>query len=558
DVYKRQLEGMLLNGLADHILFEATNAFYDEVCRVAKAKNLYPSVRKEPGLSDVPIEDQKRLYDSLVVPLGLDFELTEGYMLSPTKSLLYYYTLSEAPCELGLDHDCGGCAQPCNMQTHTIKVTVGDKMTLVKGRHGERLLDVLRKNGILISASCGGARLCGKCRVQIKGRRLPLMEGEKHFLSGKEIEEGVVLACFHTVDQAMEVHVPSCHDDNNLISEELSAFEVRLSRYTRSKDHYEKNTYGIAVDIGTTTLAIGVVSLLTGEVMAVKKCLNPQGSYGADIISRIQYTIDNPEHQLGILIRGAIRTLMDKAIAEMALTVADVKHMVVSGNTTMIYLLLGLNPAPLAAAPFETLNLGIHTTRGESLFGSCYAFPVTTLPWVSAYVGGDIVSGLYANDLIHKQGHWLYLDIGTNGEMVLKSGRRLICAATAAGPAFEGANIRCGIGPVAGAICEVIPKQGHHAIVTLGKEEAIGLCGSGLLDIVAILRNEGRIESGGYMKEPYALTDTIVLYPEDVRQVQLAKGAIRAGADVLLKASGITADELNGILLAGGFGSHIH
>lgn len=551
------LEGMMMNALADLVLFNATNQLYDILTDEVSKNSQYLSVRKEPGNTDVDMIVQKAIFDAVVPEFNLEMTITEGYMLSPTKSLVYYYELTDEDCSFGLDHDCSSCdSMTCGHRKHVIRIHKDNTTEVLQAKTGENLLDVLRKHKVFVDAPCNGMGTCGKCKVNANSHGYELAEKELKVLSEEEVSEGQILACYHVVDRNLEIHMESDAAEQE-IETGYEAFEVKDARY--DADAYMKEHYpiGIGVDIGTTTLAVSLINLVTHEVIDMKKRINPQKAFGADVISRIMYVGSNSDSKLSALIRETIEEMALELIKDNGYNSHHIEEMVISGNTTMVYLLLDIDPAALAVSPFTTIDMAMKVCDSKELFNKVDSFKVTILPWVSAYVGGDIISGLYANHMIDKEANIVFVDIGTNGEMVLRTKDRMISAATAAGPAFEGANIRCGMGSISGAICEIHADGDGYDVETLGDAEPAGICGSALIDAVALLHKQGLVDDMGFMEKPVMFYDDIGIYPEDIRQVQLAKAAIMAGVDVLLKEADLSYDDIDAFYIAGGFGSHI-
>jgi uncharacterized 2Fe-2S/4Fe-4S cluster protein (DUF4445 family) len=269
---------------------------------------------------------------------------------------------------------------------------------------------------------------------------------------------------------------------------------------------------------------------------------------------------ENKENIMSKLIRTSIESLTIAMLEENGLSSNLINEMVISGNTTMMYLLLDIDPSELAVSPFRTIEKGLTEIKANDIFTELDSFNITILPFVSAYVGGDIISGLFANHIIDQDKNIIFVDIGTNGEMVIKTGNRLISVATAAGPAFEGANIKCGMGSLGGAICEIkesADSETGYEIISLGDGEPEGICGSALIDAIALLHKQGFIEDSGFMEKERMLIGKIGIYPQDVRQVQLAKAAILAGVEILMDEAGLTYEDIDEFYIAGGFGSHI-
>lgn len=562
DIIKHQfeiynyLEAMMLNALADNILFEATNHLYEILKSKSEKVGKFLSSRFEPGNSEVPMLVQKTLFDNIVPIFELDLIITEGFMLAPAKSLVYYYQLTDEDCSLGIDHDCSSCASDCLHRKYIIRIHDGDTTNFIQGKIGENLLDVLRRHNIIVSAPCGGKKLCGKCKIIAQNHGYTMTEAERELLTQAELEADMILACFHTLDRDLNVYL---HDKetHHEIETGFKAFDVLESKYTTKEEHVSY-PMGIGVDIGTTTLAVSLVNMVTQEVIDIKKRLNPQKAFGADVISRIMYVNENKTSILSDMIKDAIQTMSYELLEDNKYNWKDVENMVISGNTTMIYLLLNINPMDLAIAPFRTIEASIKEYDSVELFNKVDSFNVTILPWISAYVGGDIISGLYGTHMLDESKNVVLVDIGTNGEMVLKAKDRMICAATAAGPAFEGANIKCGMGSVNGAICEIKATEDSYEVKTLGDSLPKGICGSALIDAVALMLKQGHVNASGYMEKEVSLYEEIKLYPEDIRQVQLAKAAIFAGVKILLDEMNLTFDDIDVFYVAGGFGSHIN
>ena len=340
----------------------------------------------------------------------------------------------------------------------------------------------------------------------------------------------------------------------------------------------QTNLVGLAVDVGTTTVAAYLVDLADHEVIASLSAENAQATHGADVISRIHAAANGAP--LTRLIRDQVSDMTVTLARETGMDTGEILAAAVVGNTTMMHLLLGLDPGPISRAPFTPV-----TTEPLSVPASAFGWPlhdescVRVLPGVSGYVGADIVADLLACELEDDPGPALLIDIGTNGEIVLKTDGRLICCSTAAGPAFEGASIRHGLGGVRGAINHVRRQGPDLEIRTIGDQAATGICGTGLMDAVAQFLEDGLIDDTGRLEpaallaeaagaykgrlvevegEPAVTLDgRIVLTQGDIRQVQLAKAAIAAGVVTLCDAAAIAVDALSTVYLAGGFGTYV-
>jgi uncharacterized 2Fe-2S/4Fe-4S cluster protein (DUF4445 family) len=375
--------------------------------------------------------------------------------------------------------------------------------------------------------------------------------------------------------------------------------------------------YGMAVDIGTTTVAAYLYDLVSGRHVSTGSMLNPQRKYGADVISRIDHTIrtENGRAELQSLITECIGGLAAEMAASAGIGKDDIYAAVFAGNTTMLHLLLGLDPASIATAPFIPVTTGLTLLPAKALglsFNRCATAAV--FPGVSAYIGGDIVASILSSGMYEEEGISLLVDIGTNGEIVLGGREWLLACSTAAGPAFEGANIKNGIGGVTGAIDSVGPAP-DFAYSVIGNAKPAGICGSGIVDVIAALLDAGLLDETGRMAdddEAAAAGDAakrlidvegsrtfilsngvvqadgtaetggvvqadgtvqtgktardgaagpdepIVITQRDVREIQNAKAAIAAGIDTLIREAGISQEDIGRVYLAGGFGSSLH
>lgn len=406
----------------------------------------------------------------------------------------------------------------------------------------DSLLVLLRRAGYTLPAVCGGRGRCGKCRVSVNG--VPR------------------LACRVVPRDGDEVVLPPS-TGGRILTEALPAPVLPEG----------ERGCAAAIDLGTTTLALRLYDLEAGRATDTLAAWNAQASYGADVISRVQYTVEHEEGlaELRRCVRGQLEELLREALARAGRDAAALGRVAVAGNTAMQSLLAGISVKPLAAFPF----------RAESLFrtqadGTLLGAPVYYAPCAASFVGGDITAGLLASGLAERDGRFLFLDIGTNGEMALGGRDGFVCCATAAGPAFEGAGIRCGMAGVDGAVSRVRYNGGFEMDV-IGGGEAVGLCGSGLVDLTALLLRLGIIDPGGRLLPPedvpeglrryvtkdgdgngvFHLTNRVYLAAGDVRALQLAKAALAAGVRVLLARQGLALSELDGVYLAGGFGMYL-
>jgi uncharacterized 2Fe-2S/4Fe-4S cluster protein (DUF4445 family) len=340
-------------------------------------------------------------------------------------------------------------------------------------------------------------------------------------------------------------------------------------------------SYGVAFDLGTTTVVGTLMNLRTGMAEAVRSTLNGQAPFGADVISRISHGMQGDEAKAEL--REAIQRTMNTVLQELydAAGVARerVYETVVVGNATMLHLLLGIDATPISMMPFtpafrEPLYLAAREV-GLDIHPGGY---VQTLPVIGAYVGADIVAGVIATGLAREEKLRVFVDVGTNGEIVLGSVKRVLCTAAPAGPAFEGSQIRCGMRATEGAI-EGVTLSDHIELQVIGGDIAPkGICGSGLVDTVAQLRLVGLLDAGGKMRSreevpehplsdrlitiegvrAFLLAENVYLSQRDVRELQFGKGSIATGIKVLMDVMGVTVADLDEVLLGGSFGSYLN
>ena len=504
----------------------------------------------------------------------------------------------------------------------SIQVQQGAKITPVPFEAGETLLSALRRAGYSIPAACGGKGRCGKCRVKVNG--VPR------------------LACKTRAQDGDWIDLP-----------ETMRGVILTDTLTLPKAQAGRSGLGAAVDLGTTTVALRLFDRADGKLLAQAQDWNAQAPYGADVISRIQHTMEASDGlgELSRCIRAQTETLLGQTLSAAGRKLDEVKELVIAGNTVMQHIFDGREVASIARAPFQPETL-FEDGAGEPLSG----IPVQFAPCVAGYVGGDITAGLLADGLFVQPELRLFLDIGTNGEMALGNESGALCCAVASGPAFEGAGISCGMPGITGAVshvsydrgflCDIVGGDitaglladglfvqpelrlfldiGTNGEMALGNEsgalccavasgpafegagiscgmpgitgavshvsydrgflcdivgggEAKGICGSGLVDLVAVLLERGVIDESGRLLPPqdapedmrryltedgqgngvFHLTKAVSLTARDVRNLQLAKAAVAGGIRVLLEQRGVTADDIASVELAGGFGNYL-
>ncbi len=423
---------------------------------------------------------------------------------------------------------------------------------------GVNILEYLRKRQFPVTADCGGHGICGKCKIRLLAGTLPVCKEDEKIFSKEELAEGIRLACKAVPKEPVRIETGLAEDD----------FFAAAAKIQENARENPGHAFGIAIDVGTTTIAAALVDLESGKILNVVTGINPQRSYGADVMSRIQEAGAGKSKILADILEEELNRLTLKLLEITERKPGDVRQFVFAGNTTMLHFLMGLSPQGLAAYPFQPETLGGITMRGEEFFGFSSLFRhtgVQILPGIGAYVGADIVSGMYTIGREAFGKKCIFLDLGTNGEMALIQNDRLICTSVAAGPALEGGNLSCGTGSVKGAICHVRENGGNILYETIGGETAVGFCGTGIIDLLSVMLKTGIIDRRGMLQRKYeglfraviSNNHSIAVSQADIREFQLAKAAIRAGLEILLHRAGLTEDEIDTLYLAGGFGTYL-
>ncbi|MEI8244321.1 MAG: ASKHA domain-containing protein [Lentisphaerota bacterium] len=468
---------------------------------------------------------------------------------------------------------------------------------------GSTLLEASVAAGVMVESPCSGAGVCGKCKVWLPHESRRLVRTDDSLLPSAEIALGFVLACHAIAIADVKVTIPEKDDGKMKIlhagkSVELPFIPAFSKRYDADNNHTVVSNFegreitaetgdttafntALAIDIGTTTLVVSLIDLRTGKELASKSALNPQARRAGDVLSRIKM---GSEPEGLALLYGELAAEIDRLTGELAaetgISRQFIYEAVYAGNTCMLHLAASVNPYSLGKLPFTPAlttpsdlpasGLGLNLNRKASVY-----LP----PVVSGFVGADITAGILATGLDKLPGSTLFIDIGTNGEMVLNRDGKMLATSTAAGPAFEGMNISCGMRALSGAV--EFFKVGDSGIMlrTIGNEQSSGLCGSGLIDVVAELVAAGAIDRNGKLARPgkadnvhplivphlaevegkpaFKVADNVFLLQKDIRQVQLAKGAVRVGVDLLLRNAGIAPEQVDLVLVAGSFGYHL-
>lgn len=424
-----------------------------------------------------------------------------------------------------------------------------------------RLSTLFAQEHIPLSMPCGGRQRCRKCAVIAHGALSPLSEAEASWLTAEEIAQGVRYACMTTALGDAELILPDTAGEQILTSGELADF---------SRSPWAEGC-GAAFDIGTTTVAAYLYDLDSGALLAADAEKNPQAAFGADVISRISHAVSGGGSALAEQIHSCANTLLARLCRTAGVSLSAVQAVVFTGNTAMEYFLLGADPSSIAQAPFiqdrsfgefcPAAAFGLSTPNAKVYITKC----------ISAYVGGDITSGILSSGMLSRSEPVLLADIGTNGELALAANGKLLCCSTAAGPAFEGAGIRMGMTASEGAISHVRAENGALVYETIGGGAPRGICGSGIIDAVAACLSLGYLDETGAIDD-LALPDDlftesdgtaairfphsqVVITQKDIRAVQLAKSAICAGMEALIASAGLRTADIARLLIAGGFGS---
>lgn len=495
------------------------------------------------------------------------------------------------------------------------------KRIFLQKKQNKTILELLREQGEYLDAPCSGKGTCGKCCIIIEETRKtdPPKQREKEVFTERELEEGWRLSCMTVPTDDLYVCIPEIRENqiqvqmefvrNTKMESDVQATTVICENKIEDRAQIgsdgeikpenmdtEKSVYGIAIDIGTTTLAAELISLTDEICLKTASSVNHQRAYGADVISRIRAAASGDAEKLRESILKDVRDLAETLLAGQDENVLNVSKIVIAGNTTMIHLLLGYSCVGLGAAPFTPVNLAPEDmtwgelngeyeetresgdakesgvardgsdARGHGYVRECghtginQTTKVQIMPGISAFVGGDITAGMMGCGMRPDKCEML-IDIGTNGEMVLAAGDHFLVSSVAAGPAFEGGNISCGMPGVPGAVCRAVLFGKNNMVTkTIGNKPAIGLCGTGIIDVMYELVRHHIVDTQGILGEPWfekgfpVVPGKIYFTQEDIRQVQMAKAAICAGLEVLLQKSNISYEQIKKVYVAGGFG----
>lgn len=412
------------------------------------------------------------------------------------------------------------------------------------------LLERLREREIFLPADCGGAGTCGKCRVRFLKRAPEPKPVERRIFTQQQLEDGWRLACMACPEEEVAIEFEPRGDAIDVLAEFAVTSEaggVPASGQVRAETQEPQIIRKVAVDLGTTTIAAALVDCTNDKILATQTGVNHQRSLGCDVITRIRAAAEGKAQEL--------QRTVDQDLADLIRQLGedpDTVETVIAGNTTMEHLLLGLPCESLGRAPYTPVDISLHRAGNRLI-----------MPGISTFVGADIVSGIVACGMDQSEKTVALIDLGTNGEMAVGNRSRILVASAAAGPAFEGGCISCGTAGIRGAIDAVEIRNGSARVHTIGSAKPVGICGSGVIETVYELCRTGIVDETGQMDEKYEqsgfpLALDVFFTGEDIREVQLAKSAVRAGFETLAQEYGIDIEQIDTLYLAGGFGWRIN
>ena len=578
------LKGMLVDAIADDYLFQMNETLKPVIVKMCLERG-FGVARRLEAPHDVPMDIQKKVWEITKAKEWAGIEIKESFMCDPVKTTCKVFLLKENSRVFHVGHNCNTCPNlNCKLRkTGNFEITVetADGLVVLPGERGESLLAILQKNNVPITAICGSGGTCGKCKVLVIEGEIPPSKGDIKFFREQEIAEGYRLACYAYPESSCAIKIETQREEIQTLTIMEIPEGVKSQKATEVLKGFKEKTYGVAVDIGTTTLAMQLVNLKTGDVEDVYTAINSQRSFGADVISRIEASNKGK----GEALRKTLLLDVQEGIEHFLLKKKEsnkkisIEKMQIAANTTLVHLMMGYSCKTLGVAPFTPVNIEPIQTSYLELFKGVKLgkekkeveenregldFSIMIFPGISTYVGGDIVAGLYALDIYQQDKVSILIDLGTNGEIAIGNKHRILTTSAAAGPAFEGGNISCGVGSVPGGIYGVAFEDEKPLVQTIGNKAPIGICGTGVVDLVyemlkaGLINETGRLE-GETFREGFLLAHTeqgqeIIVTQKDIREIQLAKAAMRAGLETLIHRYGVTYEQVDKIYIAGGFG----
>lgn len=522
------------------------------------------------------------------------------------------------------------------------KIFIEKESKIIEQEESKTLMDILLDEKIFVDNPCNGKGVCGKCKIKlISGNLEELSETEKKLLSQDEIKDNIRLSCLVKPKEDIKIELlqkerkhrvlssgyipklefnPSIYkklitiekstlkNQRPLENEVLRQLNIKKLNWKLlkeiqpqdekitavfnddeliylEKDDTRDKIYGVAIDIGTTTVVASLVDINSGEELCVESMINSQKQYGLDVLTRITYEVENEKDGIECLqysIVNSINEMIENLCNKANINRRNIYEIIVSANCTMMHMLLGIDAKPIGKSPFAPIFTSSKNILAKDIgILACDEARIYCIPSVSSYIGADIVAGAYVCELNKVDENVLFIDIGTNGEIVLVNRGKLLSCSCAAGPALEGMNISCGMRAANGAIEDVVINEEENIIKVIGEENPIGICGSGILAVVKELLRTGIVRDNGAFiklenleKDDYRLKklqindkkrefilydgdNKLLITQGDIRQVQLAKGAILSGFYALLKKANIEMKDLDKVMIAGQFGAHV-
>lgn len=455
-------------------------------------------------------------------------------------------------------------ARNSSYENHRITLTGRGVPVKFECKENETVLEAMAREGIHVNAACGGRGVCKKCRVQVLTGELPVTTSDQLAFSKEELTDGWRLSCTAIPKGDLSICLGTGDETDFLV---VTDYHL-VNQEEKSEEEALDGAYAIAIDMGTTTIVISLLDLAGKSILDTETRVNRQRAYGSDVISRIQASNQGRGGELREMIRRDLLEGIQNILNKFSIARQQLHKIVIAGNTTMGHLLLGYSCESLGRFPFTPVNINRIELPFHEVF-DCEDLESTVilLPGISAFVGGDIVAGLLAWEFDREAGPCLLVDLGTNGEMAIGGRDRILVTSTAVGPAFEGGNITCGVGSIRGAISNIEIKDDGVYYKTIGDGAPIGICGTGMLELTSELLKTGRMDATGLLESEYftngfAVTrdeagNAITFYQKDIREIQMAKAAIRAGVEILLRRYGCSYKDIDAVYLAGGFGYQI-
>ena len=426
------------------------------------------------------------------------------------------------------------------------RITVTVNGVFVTAKMGVTLSEIIKGE-----EPCGGHGKCGKCKVIARGELSEITDAEKHLLTQDELAKGVRLACLTYALGTCNIETIAEREETQIVGNgELPTMDL--------KPAFLK--YGVAIDIGTTTLAARLYDT-KGALLSESSRLNPQQAWGADVISRIEAALGGKGKDLAYSIRKALDEMLYELAQKVNIAPESIDGVVITGNTVMLSLLAEESVEPFSHAPFDAKRLFGETMTAEQLKLSSLVpdAKIYLPPCISAFVGADTACAILATELTKQTAPTMLADIGTNGEMALWNNGKLTVCSTAAGPAFEGVGISMGMRGAIGAIDKVTLQDGKLQVHVIGETEPKGICGSGLVDAIACMLDQEILDESGFLEdEPFEIKAPVTLTQKDIRMLQLAKSAICAGLLTLMEDEGLKPEQVARLYIAGGFGSYLN